>query len=126
MARILVVDDDQDVIEIVRYTLSRDKHEMLEALDGKEGLARAIADRPDLIILDVMMPEMDGLTVSNHLAVTPETKNIPVIILTAKGRMRETFDSAPNVHCFMDKPFEPIVLQDKIRDILMAKRPKSA
>jgi CheY-like chemotaxis protein len=124
MARILVVDDDKDIGEIVRYALSKDNHEVIEALNGKEGLARASSDKPDLIILDIMMPEMDGLSVSTRLAADPATKNIPVIILTAKGRMREAFVASPNVHNFMDKPFEPSALQDEIRSILAAKRSK--
>jgi DNA-binding response OmpR family regulator len=126
MARILVVDDDKDIVDIVRYTMSQENHEVLEALNGKDGLARAKADKPDLIILDIMMPELDGLTVSTRLAAEPATKDIPVIILTAKGRMREAFVSAPNVQNFMDKPFEPSALQDEIRAILAKKRPKHA
>jgi two-component system alkaline phosphatase synthesis response regulator PhoP len=122
MARILVVDDDKDVVDIIRYTLVQDKHEVLEANDGKQGLVRAKADKPDLIILDIMMPEMDGLTVCKHLANAFETKNIPVLILSAKGRMRETFASVPNVRCFMDKPFEPTTLQDEIRALLVTKK----
>jgi two-component system alkaline phosphatase synthesis response regulator PhoP len=124
MAKILVVDDDRDIVDIIRYTVSRDNHEVLEASDGNEGLARAKTDKPDLIILDIMMPELDGLATSTRLAAEPATKNIPVIILTAKVRMREEFASAPNVQNFMDKPFEPMVLLEQIRAILAAKRPK--
>ena len=125
MAKILVVDDDKDIVDIIRYAVSKDKHEVLEALNGKEGLARAAAEKPDLIILDIMMPEMDGLTVSTRLAAEPATKNIPVIILTAKGRMRAAFVATPNVQQFMDKPFEPSVLLEEINTILAVKRPKS-
>jgi two-component system alkaline phosphatase synthesis response regulator PhoP len=126
MARILVVDDDRDIVDIIRYAVSKDKHEVLDAIDGKEGLARASTDKPDLIILDIMMPELDGLTVSARLAADPATKSIPVIILTAKGRMREAFVASPNVQNFIDKPFEPTALQDVIRAILTGKPSKSS
>ncbi len=126
MARILVIDDDKDIFEIVRYAVAQGGHEVLEARNGKEGLERATAERPDLIILDIMMPEMDGLTVNRHLAAGSATKNIPVIILTAKGRMREMFASSPNVQFYMDKPFEPSALQEEIQTILTNKTQKSS
>jgi len=126
MAKILVIDDDKDIVEIVRYTLAPDKLEVLEARDGKEGMARASADRPDLIVLDVMMPELDGLTVCGRLSGSPETKDIPIIILTARGRMREAFAHYPSVKQFIEKPFEPTALQDEIVAILAAQRQKRA
>jgi two-component system alkaline phosphatase synthesis response regulator PhoP len=121
MARILVVDDDKNVFEIIRYTMEQEGHTVQMAANGKEGLARAAADRPDLIILDIMMPEMDGYTLNTLLAAQPGTKNIPVIVLTAKGQMRDTFVSAPNVQSYMDKPFEPSALQEQIRIVLAKK-----
>jgi two-component system alkaline phosphatase synthesis response regulator PhoP len=125
MARILVVDDDKDIVEIVKYTAAQDGHEVFEALNGKEGLKRATAEHPDLIILDIMMPEMDGYTLNTLLAAQPATKDIPVIILTAKGQMRDSFVSAPNVQSYMDKPFEPSSLQEEIRSILAKKNAKT-
>lgn len=118
MAKILVVDDDTDVIDIIRYSLVREGHELIEARNGKEGLEMLQQSKPDLIVLDIMMPEMDGLTFNSHLVANSTTKSIPVIILTAKGRMKETFDTAPNVRCYMEKPFEPVALQEQIRTIL--------
>ncbi len=121
MAKILVVDDDTDVIDIIKYAIVRDGHELLEARNGIEGLAMATQKKPDLIVLDIMMPEMDGLTLNSHLTTNAETKNIPVIVLTAKGRMKDAFDGEPNVRCYMEKPFEPVVLQEQIRAILTTK-----
>jgi DNA-binding response OmpR family regulator len=121
MARILVVDDDKDIFEVVKYVAAQDGHEILHAVNGRQGLERAIADKPELIILDIMMPEMDGLTLNTHLASEMATKNIPVLILTAKGRMREMFSAAANVRGYMDKPFEPSELQVQIKTILAEK-----
>jgi CheY-like chemotaxis protein len=122
MARILVVDDDQSIMEIVRYVATKAGHEIMEAVNGREGLARAKTDHPDLIILDVMMPEMDGYTLHNHLLADEATKRIPIIVLTAKGQMRDSFIGSPNIKFYMDKPFEPEDLQDKIRIALQGKR----
>lgn len=118
MAKILVVDDDADVIDIIKYTVVREGHELLEARNGLEGLELLRMSKPDLIVLDIMMPEMDGLTLNRHLMADPALKLIPVIILTAKGRMKETFETSPNVRCYMEKPFEPVILQEQIRSIL--------
>src|SRR5690349_12963915 len=118
MAKILAVDDDKDIIEVVRHIAKQGGHELIQASNGTEGLQRAIADRPDLIILDIMMPEMDGYTLNTHLLANPATQNIPVIVLTAKGRMRDVFSSAPNVRSYMDKPFEPTELQEQIQNVL--------
>jgi CheY-like chemotaxis protein len=126
MARILVVDDDKDIFEVVQYVAGHEGHEVLRAANGREGLERAVRDRPDLIILDIMMPEMDGLTLNTHLSSQAATKDIPVIILTAKGRMRDSFVSAPNVQGYMDKPFEPGDLQEEIRSVLAKKNAKPA
>jgi len=121
MARILVVDDDKDIIEVVKYVALKDGHLVLEAANGREGLERATTQQPDVIILDIMMPEMDGYTLNNRLLSDPATQNIPVIILTAKGRMREAFLPATNVRAYMDKPFEPTALQEQIQTVLAEK-----
>lgn len=118
MAKILVIDDDIDVIDIIKYTVAREGHELMEARNGKEGLELLSQAKPDLIVLDIMMPEMDGLTLNAHLMADPSMKSIPVIILTAKGRMKEVFETSSNVRCYMEKPFEPVALQEQIRTIL--------
>src|ERR1017187_8396174 len=96
MARVLVVDDGRGVVELVKFLLERDGHQVIEAFNGREALEKAYAELPDLIILDIMMPEMDGCTVNARLTETESTKRIPVIILTAKGQMRDVFEMASN------------------------------
>jgi DNA-binding response OmpR family regulator len=122
MARILVVDDDPSINEIVRYIATKAGYEVVEAANGREGLEQAQSSHPDLIILDVMMPELDGYTLHNKLLSDEATKRIPIIILTAKGQMRDSFVGSANVKFYMDKPFEPKDLQDKIRIALQGLR----
>ncbi len=118
MARVLVVDDEKDVVELVKFLLERDGHQVLEAFNGREALERAYAEHPDLIILDIMMPEMDGYTVNARLTENEGTRRIPVIILTAKGQMRDVFEMASNVAFYMEKPFDPKHLREKIQEVL--------
>jgi len=121
MARILVVDDDLNISEIVQYIAKTSGYDILTATNGREGLAQAKKCLPDLIILDIMMPEMDGFTLHNHLLADEATKRIPIIILTAKGQMRDSFVGSSNVKFYMDKPFEPQSLRDNISKALQAK-----
>jgi len=118
MAKLLVVDDDRDVVELLTFLLERFGHKIIEAENGKEGLETAVRERPDLIVLDIMMPEMDGLTMNKHLLKNPSTQAIPVIILTAKGQIRDTFEMTPNIKCFMEKPFDPKEFQAIVMDSL--------
>ena len=118
MARVLVVDDEKDVVELVKFLLERDGHQVLEAFIGREALEVAFAQHPELIILDIMMPEMDGYTVNARLTENESTRRIPVIILTAKGQMRDVFEMASNVAFYMEKPFDPKHLREKIQEVL--------
>jgi CheY-like chemotaxis protein len=121
MGKILVVDDEKDVVELVKFLLMKEGHSVLEAYDGNEGLALAKAERPELIVLDIMMPDMDGFTMNSRLLEDNRTKDIPVVVLTAKGQMRETFELAANVHFYIEKPFEPKDLIKSIQDLLKTK-----
>ena len=121
MARILVVDDDQNISEIVQYIAKTSGYDILVATNGRDGLAQAKNGQPDLIILDIMMPEMDGFTLHNHLLADETTKRIPIIILTAKGQMRDSFIGSSNVKFYMDKPFDPPSLRENIRLALQGK-----
>src|SRR5690348_11295125 len=107
MATILIVDDDTDVVNLVRFIADKEGHKIIEAGDGKEGVARAVKDKPDLVIMDIMMPELDGHSATVELSRLESTRNIPVIVLTAKGNMRTAFQLTPNVAHYIEKPFEP-------------------
>lgn len=81
--KILIVEDDKSLREMYQLRLSINGYDVIEAKDGEEGLDMAIKERPDLIMLDIMMPKMSGMDVLDIIKSTPETKNIPVILLTA-------------------------------------------
>jgi CheY-like chemotaxis protein len=118
--RLLVVDDDDDIRMLVRLSLERvGGNEVIEATNGREGLERACEELPDAILLDVMMPEMDGLATVAELRKRPETAAIPVVLLTAKvqPRDREQFAELP-VAGTIAKPFDPIALPGQLEELL--------
>src|ERR1035441_5305065 len=100
MANILVLSDDKGILEVVRFIVTKAGHGIVEAANGREGLERAKTDHPDLIILDIMMPEMDGYTLHQHLLSDAVTRRIPIIVLTAKGQMRDSFIASPHVQFY--------------------------
>jgi two-component system, OmpR family, alkaline phosphatase synthesis response regulator PhoP len=118
MDKILVVDDDQSIVMLLQHILSRAGYDVCVARDGREALAVARQENPNLIILDIMMPELDGISVSGILFQDPLLKRIPVIILTAKGSARNLLELVPNVRIYMDKPFDPPDLLKNIRRFL--------
>lgn len=118
MSKILVTDDEKDVVELLKFLLEKDGHQVITAHNGKDALAIANKDMPELILLDVMMPEMDGYTVQTNLLDNPKTKDIPIIILTAKGQLRDVFAMSANVKAYIEKPFDPKTLRQKISESL--------
>jgi len=121
MARILIVDDEADVVDLLIYLLGRAGHQVLTARNGKEGLSRVLEEAPDLIVLDIMMPEMDGYTMNQHLLADARARRIPVIVLTAKGGLQDKSAVAPNIQSHIEKPFDPKDLTDCIDKILKSK-----
>ncbi len=125
----MVVDDEKDVVTLIRFLLEKDGHEVLEAYHGADALAKLGVDPkkdgvalPDLIILDVMMPIMDGYATATRLREEPLTRSVPLVVLTAKGQMRELFEMAPNVAAYIEKPFDPKNLRDMIAGMLAGNR----
>ncbi len=105
--KILVVDDDPDIVEIVESWLTTNKYEVYTAHSGAEGLGKCKLIRPDAVILDLMMPDMDGSTVAYEMKDDPNTSNIPVIFLTGAVKASEV----PKSHkiggqYFLAKPFK--------------------
>ncbi len=121
MANILVVDDEKDIVDLLIFVLQKDGHNVSSASNGKEALEAVEASQPDLIVLDIMMPLMDGYAVHAKLSENPSTRSIPIIILTAKAKMRELFEVAANVAGYIEKPFDPKFLRDKVKEALEKK-----
>lgn len=129
MAHILVVDDERDVVTLIKFLLEKDGHTVTEAYNGLEALQKvglsplegAAPITPDLIVLDVMMPIIDGYTVASKLAENNRTRAIPLIVLTAKGEMRDLFELSPNVAAYIEKPFDPKTLRELITGMLTPK-----
>ena len=120
MTRILVVDDDPDIRELLAMTLELfGDFEVHTAADGEAGLATAIDIRPDLVVLDWMMPKWDGLEVCQRLRALPETSEIPVVLLTARAReadIHEGLDAGADD--YVVKPFDVQNLVDRVRTLL--------
>lgn len=109
MARkILVVDDERHIVRLVEVNLTRAGYDVLTAYDGVEALEVVQKDKPDMIVLDVMMPRMDGFEVLRKLQADSETQNIPVIMLTAKAQDADIFKGwSSGVSSYLTKPFNP-------------------
>ena len=115
---ILVIDDEKDLIELVRYNLEKEGFDVIGAPDGKAGLEVARAHRPDLILLDLMMPGMDGLEVCRRLREDARTAGIPVILLTAKATEADRVVGLEmGADDYVTKPFSPreLVARVKVR-----------
>jgi two-component system response regulator RpaA len=129
MAKIIVVDDDLAIRTLVKVNLEMQGHQTLTAADGVEGYALVQQELPDLVILDVMMPNADGYTVCQRIRKNPETANIPVLMLTALGVVEDKvkgFDVGADD--YLVKPFELPELQVRVRALLRrsGQIPKSA
>ena len=114
--RILVIDDEADILRLIQTCLEIMRGwQVLTADSGSEGLRLAEAHRPDAILLDVMMPDMDGVTTFQNLQANPATECIPVIFLTAKGRYIERNMFAElGIKGVLNKPFNPLKIADQI------------
>jgi two-component system alkaline phosphatase synthesis response regulator PhoP len=126
MAKILVVDDDPDLVESVTTILESRNHDIIQAYGGIEGLEKAKAEKPDAIILDVMMPDKDGYEVCKELKGDPEYSDIPILLLTAvvsqipNSAYTSRMGMETEADDYIDKPVEPGELA-KLVERLLAK-----
>lgn len=117
--KILLVDDEPDILEIVGYNLSAEGYKIIIAKNGAEGLKKAKKERPQLIILDVMMPEMDGIEACERIRKVPELSNVIITFLTARGEDYSQvagFDAGADD--YITKPIKPKVLVSKVKALL--------
>jgi len=119
MATILIVEDDRDIADLIAHSLEKAGHETSRAPSGTEGLARARAARPDLVILDLMLPGMDGLTVCGALRADPALASVPVIMLTARAEEADKVTGLERgADDYMTKPFSPKELVARVAALL--------
>jgi DNA-binding response OmpR family regulator len=118
-ARVLVVDDEAPIRLLCRVNLEAEGMEVLEAADGPSGLDAARRERPDVVLLDVMMPGLDGWRVAEELLEDPDTRGIPIVFLTARAELR---DRARGLDLggldYVTKPFNPVELAPLIREVI--------
>ncbi|NWF90569.1 MAG: response regulator [Ignavibacteriaceae bacterium] len=119
MKRLLIIDDLPENIFMLKERLEHEGYEVVTAYDGKTGIAKAMSDMPDLILLDVMMPEMSGIEVCKILKQNSETSDIPIIMVTAKSNAEDTKEGfEAGAFDYIKKPFERIELMARINSAL--------
>lgn len=117
--RILVIEDQEDNRQIVRDLLSANGYELTDAITGEEGVAFAKRDRPDLILMDIQLPGIDGYEATRRIKADPELRHIPIIVVTSyalSGDDQKAF--AAGCDGYVTKPFSPRLLMAKIREYL--------
>lgn len=125
--KILLVDDEQDILEIVGYNLSQEGYKIVTASNGKEAISVAKKERPHLIIMDVMMPEMDGMEACENIRKIPELSNIIIAFLTARSEDYSQvagFDAGADD--YIAKPIKPKLLVSKVKALLRRLKDENA
>lgn len=117
--KILVIDDNPSSLRLTRYTLEKKGYQILTASDGLEGLRKAREEHPDLIILDVMLPGLDGYEVCHQLRQKPETATLPILMISAKAHQDDK-DIALRVGAddYLTKPVEPSTIVARVESLL--------
>lgn len=117
--RILIVDDEPDLIDMLKDRLEAEGYTVIAASDGVEGLEKAKTEKPDLILLDIMMPKMDGYQVCRFLKFDEAFKHIPIILLTARAQPQDKkWGLAVGADDYVSKPFDQADLLKKIKERL--------
>ncbi len=115
---VLVVEDEDDIRELVRYNLVKEGYHVVSVASGEEGLAAVARKPPDLVLLDLMLPGVDGLAVCRRLKESPRTRELPVIMLTAKGEEADVVRGLnAGADDYITKPFSPRVLLARVRAV---------
>ncbi|MFC1666767.1 response regulator transcription factor [Candidatus Omnitrophota bacterium] len=117
--RILLVDDEEDLRKMLKFRLEAMDYDVLEAGDGQEGLEKARSAKPDLIILDLMLPKIDGFKVCRMLKFDERYKTIPIIMFTARAQKQdEELGKQMGADAYITKPFEPQILLENIKKLI--------
>jgi DNA-binding response OmpR family regulator len=120
---VLVIDDDPVILELLRVNFEIEGFDVICATDGEEGLKRAQADHPDVVISDIMMPRRDGLQLLHDLKADPGTEDLPVILLSAKAQRNEVQQGLDmGADDYITKPFDPLELIDRLNAVMTRPR----
>ena len=118
-AKVLIVDDEPHMLRLTELSLRKGGYALVIGRDGRQAVDLAISERPALIVMDVLMPEMDGLTALRLLKQNPVTASIPVIMLTARGHVMTRRDAeSSGAAIFLTKPFSPTQLLTEVRRLI--------
>ena len=121
---VMVIEDEKEIRDLVRYNLERAGFRVATAADGEEGIQRVFAARPDVLVLDLMLPGRNGLEILRELRQEPTTKDLPVVVLTARGaEMDKLLGFEHGADDYMVKPFSPRELVARVRALLKRSRP---
>ncbi|MGH9120594.1 MAG: response regulator transcription factor [Acidimicrobiales bacterium] len=115
---VLVIDDDPVVVQLLKVSLEMEGYEVLSAGDGELGLSRARLEHPDMVILDVMMPGMDGLDVARRLRQDEATRSLPILILSAKAQVPDIHAGRAVADDYVTKPFDTMELLDRVSALI--------
>ena len=116
---VLAADDDKDILELITFRLERSGYTVLQARDGEEALRLAQAQKPNLAVLDVMMPKLDGFELTRRLRADSATSRMPIILLTARGQEADVQQGfAAGADDYLRKPFSPQELRARVQAIL--------
>ncbi|GAI55832.1 unnamed protein product [marine sediment metagenome] len=120
MSKILVVEDEHDIVEVIQMGLEKEGYEVDTAYDGVEALEKIKLNKPDLIVLDIMLPKLDGYSVNLKLKENPKTESIPVIVITGRVHLKELLQIREEitVAAYLEKPFTLKLLVEKIKELL--------
>lgn len=119
MARVMAVDDDPVIRGLLEVNLEMEGHQVITAVDGQDALDKVHTERPELILLDVMMPNVNGWQVAEALKGDPATRDIPVVFLSARAMEADVRKGAElGVESYVTKPFDPIELMDLVHRLL--------
>lgn len=123
---ILIVDDEEDILELIKVNLKSEGYNILKAMTGEEAIKIAKHSSPDLMVLDLMLPGIDGLEVTKYLRNNASTEDIPIVMLTAKGEESDIVTGLElGANDYMSKPFSPKELTARIRSILRRRKRNS-
>ena len=124
--RILVVDDEEDILELVRYNLAKEGYHVTGALTGEDAVKKALSESFDLIVLDLMLPGIDGLEVAKRLKKHPKTESVPIVMLSAKGEEADIVAGLElGADDYITKPFSPRIMIARVRTALRRKASKT-